>query len=195
MFAVDNCLISDDVRDICFCCNLKCCKGECCVEGDLGAPLEEEEISLLEDEIENIFPYMTPEGVEIVKRDGVFVPEANDSFETPLIDGKDCAYLYYESYKGDSSADKVAKCSIETAYKEGKISFNKPISCHLYPIRLVNYGDSVAVNYNRWEICDGALKLGREKNIKIYQFLKEPLIRRFGVEWYDKLEDIISKMK
>lgn len=180
MIAVGKCLVSDDVRDEFFCCDLNSCKGCCCVEGDMGAPIEECEISLLEDNIDKIKPFMTEEGVEVVDTVGVFTPGIGDEFVTSLIDNRDCSFLYY----GD---DGIAKCAIETAYNQGDIDFNKPISCHLYPIRLSSFGDVVAVNYDRWSICKDAVCLGKKQGIKVYEFLKEPLIRKFGAEWYDQL--------
>ena len=186
MLAVNDCLVSDKVGEVCFCCNLENCKGCCCVEGDLGAPLEPDEISLIEDYKEDIYEYMTDAGIEVVRNNGVFAPGLGNDFVTPLIDDRDCAFLYYDDKK-------IARCAIETAYRDGKIPFNKPISCHLYPIRLNIYGDVTAVNYDYWDICDDALKLGKERNIRLYQFLKEPLIRRFGEEWYSKLCDEIER--
>ncbi|MDD4142548.1 MAG: DUF3109 family protein [Bacteroidales bacterium] len=179
MFAVGKCLISDDIKDKCFCCNLADCKGCCCVEGDMGAPLEEEEISLLEDYIERILPLMTKEGQDVIRENGTFEMGITGEYVTPLINDRDCAYIYYDNG--------IAKCCIETAYGKGLIPFNKPISCHLYPIRLSKYKDTIAVNYDEWEICKDAVRNGRAKGIKLYEFLKDPLIRKFGEEWYEEL--------
>jgi len=185
MFAVKDCLISDDIKSVEFCCDLLKCKGQCCVDGDVGAPLEESEISQLEDYIDKILPYMTKEGIEIVKQQGIFDYGIEGEFVTTLIDDKDCAFIFYD--KG------IAKCCIEKAYNEGKIPFNKPISCHLYPIRLKKYNDTIAVNYDKWEICNDAVTCGKSEGIKLYKFLREPLIRRFGEEWYDELCGEIEK--
>ncbi|MDL2228379.1 DUF3109 family protein [Odoribacter sp. OttesenSCG-928-L07] len=179
MFAIKDCLISDDIKTVKFCCDLSKCRGECCIAGDCGAPLEEEEISLIEDYLDKITPYMTKEGIDTVKSQGVFDYGLEGEYVTTLIDEGACAFVY--------SDNGVIKCSIEKAFKKGEIPFNKPISCHLYPIRLKIYNKTTAVNYDQWDICKDAVSCGKSKDIKLYEFLKEPLIRRFGEEWYEDL--------
>ena len=179
MIIVDDVLVSDEVKDIYFSCNLKACHGDCCVEGDAGAPLEEEEISILEDYLIDIMPYMTEEGIEAVKLTGVFDYDADAEYVTTLVNHRECAFVYFKNG--------IALCAIEKAWLEGKIKFQKPISCHLYPIRLDKVGDKTAVNYNRWSICIPALKRGRDIGVPLYQYLKIPLERKFGQEWYNKL--------
>ncbi len=180
MIAIDNTLISDDIFTEPFCCDLSLCKGACCVDGDAGAPLNEEEISILEDCIEEIFPFMSEEGKAVVAAKGVFECDSFDDYTTPLINNSECAYLVFEE-------DKPAGCAIEYAFAQGKIDFRKPISCHLYPIRISRMGTDDVLNYHRWQICKCAIKKGEAENIKIYEFQKNALIRKFGEEWYEKV--------
>ena len=175
MFSIDNCLITDDLKTEKFCCNLAECKGLCCIEGDDGAPLNEDEIGPLEDYKEDIYPFMTEEGIDIVKQLGVFDYGIEGDYVTPLISDKDCAFICYDNG--------IAMCAIEKAYKAGAIPFNKPISCHLYPIRLKKYNNTIAINIERWHICEQAYKIGNKQDYYLYEFLKEPLTRRFGEEW------------
>ena len=184
MLVIDNILVSEEIRDIRFCCDLDKCLGACCVEGDAGAPLEEEEISLLEDDIDIIKPYMRPEGIEVIEKYGVFDYDTSGEFVTPLINDKDCVFVYYEN--------NIAMCAIEKAYEEGKVNFQKPISCHLYPIRITKHKDFEAVNYHKWYICQTACTLGKKLELPLYKFLKEPLIRKYGEEWYGKLVEEIE---
>jgi hypothetical protein len=184
MFIVDEILVSDELKYTYFTCNLKACHGDCCVEGDAGAPLEEEEISILEDNIENIKPYMTKEGIEIIEQYGVFDYDTDGEFVTPLVNNRECAFVYFKN--------NIAFCAVEKAWLEGKIKFQKPVSCHLYPVRIDKVGDRTAVNYHRWSICVPALKYGRDTTTPLYKYLKIPLIRKFGEKWYQKLVDAIE---
>lgn len=184
MMNVNNILVSDDIKDVCFVCDLAKCKGACCVEGDAGAPLEEEEISLLEDYIEDIYPYMLPGGIEVVKNMGVFDYDMFGHFVTPLVNDRECAFVYFE--------EGIARCAIEKAYQEGKIPFAKPVSCHLYPIRISGTKDFEAVNYHEWNICDPALEKGCHLKTPLYAFLREPLIRKYGEKWYNDLLETIE---
>ena len=180
MIAIDNTLISDDIFTEYFCCNLKACKGCCCVEGDAGAPLDEDEIQYLEEHIALIKPYLAEKGRDVIETIGVFEIAVDDMTVTPLVNRAECAYLTFD----DSG---MAKCAIEKAFEDGKIHYQKPMSCHLYPIRISRVGDADALNYDRWSICQDACIEGRQKLIKIYQFLKEPLIRKYGADWYEQL--------
>jgi len=184
MIIVDDILVSDEIKEIHFACDLQACNGDCCVDGDAGAPLDEEEISILEDELVEIIPYMTKAGIEVVKKDGVFVYDIDGEYVTPLINDDDCAFVYTEGG--------ISYCAIEKAYNEGKIKFQKPISCHLYPIRLSYVGEALAINYHEWYICSSALQCGSKQKIPLYKYLKQPLIRKFGKTWYKKL---ISKLE
>jgi hypothetical protein len=188
MILIDDILISDEVVDKHFVCNLKACKGACCVEGDSGAPLEQEEVTLLERDFAAIKHFLTPEGITAIEQQGVSVEEKDDEYTglaTPLIDGKACAYVTYDDQG-------VTSCGIEQAYLSGAINWKKPLSCHLYPLRIKNYDTVVAVNFDDWEICDPACKLGKELQVPVYQFVKEALIRKFGPEFYEVLEQAAS---
>ncbi len=183
MIKVDSTLVSDDLRDVRFCCDLEKCKGACCVEGDAGAPLEEEEISWLEDHIDSIRPYMLAGGIEEVERTGVFDYDAEGRFVTPLVNGRECAFVFFENG--------IARCAIEQAHTEGRIPFPKPVSCHLYPVRISMVGDQEAVNYHKWHICKDALANGHRKHMPLYQFLDSALIRKFGRSWYNRLSRLL----
>ncbi len=185
MIVIDNTIVSDDLRDVHFVCNPKKCKGACCVYGDAGAPLETEEISIIEDYLDDIKPFMTPQGLEVVLKNGVFDYDADGNFVTPLIGDKDCAFICFE--------DGIALCAIEKAFNEGKITFQKPVSCHLYPVRIQKCKDYDAVNYHRWDVCEIALVKGRRLGVPLYEFLKEPLIRYYGKPWYEKLKHRIEQ--
>lgn len=189
MIMIDDILISDEVVEKQFVCNLKACKGACCVEGDSGAPLEAEEVALLQNDISAIQPFLTPEGIAAIQQQGVFVKEKDDEYTglaTPLIEGKACAYVTYD-HQG------VASCGIEQAYLSGVITWKKPLSCHLYPLRIKNYDTVVAVNFDDWDICDPACKLGEELKVPVYQFVKEALVRKFGPEFFEVLKQAASE--
>lgn len=179
MIIIDDILVSDEIKEIRFACDLHDCKGDCCVDGDAGAPLDEEEISILEDDIDDIKPYMAKEGLDVVERVGVFEYDVDGEYVTPLINDGECAFVYLE--------DGISYCAIEKAHNEGKTKFRKPISCHLYPIRLSHVGKSLAVNYHEWHICSSALQNGNKLGIPLYKYLREPLTRKFGETWYGKL--------
>lgn len=184
MLIVKGKLISDDILQEHFLCNLEACKGACCWEGDWGAPLESEEMQTLERIYDDIKPYLSPEGRRVLEDEGLFTfyKDAND-YGTPLIKNGACAYMTY-------TEDGIAICGIEHAYNEGKTDFRKPISCHLYPIR-VNREDKTdfeALNYDRWDICSAACQKGKEQQMPIYQFAKAALIRKYGAEFFAELE-------
>ena len=180
MLQLHDTLISLDLFEECFCCSLDQCKGACCVEGDNGAPLELDEIDELEKALPVIWDDLSEKAKEVIKRQGVAYSDAEGELVTSIVNGKDCVFTCYDE-KG------ICYCAIEKAWREGKIHFIKPISCHLYPVRTKKYPAYTAVNYQSWSICAGARLLGQKLGIPVYQFLKEPLIRRFGQEWYDEL--------
>lgn len=180
MIQIDDAIVALDVIEDNFLCDLSACKGECCVEGDSGAPLENDEVKKLEEVLPLVWDDLSPQAQQVIKKYGVAYKDTDGEMVTSIVDGKDCVFTYY-----DESG--ICKCTIEKAYKDGKTDFYKPISCHLYPIRLQRYHDFTAVNYHRWQVCKAAVELGNLKGLKIYQFLKEPLIRRFGEAWYNEL--------
>lgn len=188
MIIIDDTIVSDQLRDTCFVCDLSKCKGACCVEGDAGAPLEEEEISILEDVVDHIKPFMRREGIEEVERNGVFDFDAGGHYVTPLVNGRECAFVAFND-------EGVAMCAIENAWKAGKTDFRKPVSCHLYPIRLSRYKEFEAINYHEWHICKPALEYGKKLNLPVYQFLKEALIRKYGEAYYNQLEKQVEETK
>lgn len=186
MIEIDNTLVSDDIKSSYFVCDLNRCKGACCVEGDLGAPLEDHELEVLDAIYPEVAPYLSEAGKRAIKKHGTFIKDHEDDFSTPTINHRECAYAIYDEKK-------ILKCGIESAYSDGKISFRKPISCHLYPIRITSYQQYDTVNYDRWHICDPACSLGESLKMPLYKFLKLPLIRKYGARWYRKLEEIILK--
>ena len=149
------------------------------MEGDAGAPLLEEEIGELEDSLDEIHIHMTEKGLQVVDEMGVFEYDESGQFVTPLVNGMECAFVNF--------TDGIAWCAIEKAWQEGKIKFRKPVSCHLYPVRITSYKDYDAVNYHEWHICKPALVHGRRKDVPLYKFLKDSLIRRYGETWYNEL--------
>jgi hypothetical protein len=180
MMKIGEILVSDDIREKEFVCNLEKCKGACCVEGDFGAPLEESELAILEEIYPQVKPYLSQEGVAVIEKEGTHTVDDEGELCTPIIAGRECVYAIYDNKK-------VLKCGIEQAYNDGRISFKKPISCHLYPIRITQKKNFEAVNYHKWHICSPACSLGRELQVPLYKFLKDPLIRKYGQAWYDDL--------
>jgi hypothetical protein len=185
MILIDETCITDDIKDNFFVCNLSKCKGACCVEGDLGAPLEDNELQVLDDIYDQVEPYLSEQGKKAIKEQGTFIKDFEGDYSTPTIDGKECAYAIYDE-------NKILKCGIEQAYNDEKIDFKKPISCHLYPIRITKYESYHAINYDRWTICSPACELGSELGVPLYKFLKEPLERAYGEEWYEQLREEIE---
>ena len=188
MILIENTVISEDIADKFFVCNLDKCKGACCVEGDLGAPLEESELPVLEEIYEQVKPYLMPEGIEAIEKQGKYVKDWEGDYSTPTINGRECAYAFYDE-------NGIVKCGIEKAYLDGKTGFKKPISCHLYPIRVTKYDEFHALNYDRWDICSDACTFGEQLGVEIYKFLKEPLIRAYGEDWYQQLVEEIEGAK
>ncbi len=181
-----NVLISLDVIEKEFVCNISKCKGACCIEGDLGAPLEKEELPILEEIYSKVEPYLMEEGKKAIREQGTWIKDRDEDFSTTTIDEKECAYAFYDF-------DQNLKCGIEQAYLDKKIDFRKPISCQLYPIRTVKLNEFEALNYDKWEICSDACVLGEELKVSVFKFLKDPLVRKFGAQWYSEAEEIIEK--
>lgn len=186
MLIVKDVLISDAVVTEQFICDLNACKGACCWEGDYGAPLEEEELTVLKEIYEATKPFLTPEGIDVIGQKGLYVyyKEAEE-FGTPLLENGACAYLTYE-------ANGTAKCGIEKAYEAGVIDYKKPISCHLYPIRIEEQPDQnfKAMNYDVWDICSAACKLGKKEQLPVYKFVREAIVRKYGKDFYEELDAV-----
>ena len=185
MIIIDDTLISDHLLDAKFCCDLAACRGICCVEGDAGAPLEDHEYYMIEDNLEEIKKHMTAAGKEVIEKNGLYDYDSEGQLVTPLVNDRECAFVYFENG--------TAFCAMEKAFNEGKSDFQKPISCHLYPIRINYLTDKTALNYHNWHVCDPARVKGKEVGLPLYKFLKEPLIRMFGEKWYKKLETEAEK--
>lgn len=188
MFQIGDAIVASDIIEENFLCDLSACMGECCVEGDAGAPLEEDEVKIIEDLLSEVWDDLSPAAQAVIKEHGVAYRDHDGDMVTSIVNGKDCVFTYYDE-KG------ICKCAIEKAYRGGRTNFYKPISCHLYPIRLQKYKDFTAVNYHRWSICKAAVLLGKKEGLKVYEFLKEPLIRRFGEDWYNELVLVAEEYK
>jgi len=184
MIQIENVLVSDDVVEAKFVCDLHKCKGGCCEDGDAGAPLEKEEKKILDEIFEAVKPYLTPEGLAAIERQGKYLYDHEFGWVTPTVNGGVCAYGYRDE-KG------IIKCGIEQAYYDGKVKWKKPISCHLFPIRIIEAKHATYVNYEPREgLCNPACALGKKLKMPVYQFLKEPIIRKFGEEFYEALEQV-----
>ncbi len=186
MILLENTIVSEDVLDKHFICNLSACKGACCVEGDFGAPLTEEEISTLSSEIENLKPFLSHEGLAAIAQNGFWEHDSDGDLVTTCLPTGECNFSLRD-------ANGTLKCGIEAAYKAGKSSLYKPLSCHLYPIRISKVSAYEALNYHKWDICAPACALGKEHQVPVYQFLKEALTRKFGADWYQELDAIATQ--
>ncbi|MGK7390564.1 MAG: DUF3109 family protein [Candidatus Cyclobacteriaceae bacterium M2_1C_046] len=185
MITLGKTILSDDIKEQYFVCDLLKCKGACCVEGDLGAPLEEDELDILDKAYADVKEYLSEEGRKAIEEQGAYVLDEEGDYSTPTIGGKECAYAIYDD-KG------ILKCGIEQAYFDGKTKYRKPISCQLYPIRVTKYDEFEALNYDRWDICSPACDHGAALKVPVYKFLKDPLIRKYGEAWYKELCELIE---
>jgi len=183
MFQLGKTIVSEDIIEKEFVCNLGACKGACCIEGEAGAPVTKEEVEILKEIYPKVKPFLRSEGVKAIEEQGTHIVSDLGDIETPLVNGKECAYVTF-------SENGIAGCGIEDAYLAGEVSFKKPISCHLYPVRVQDYSEFAAVNYHKWPICNDACTLGKELKVPVYKFLKEALIRKFGENWYLELEKV-----
>ncbi len=188
MIQIGKALISEEIIEKEFVCNLSACKGACCVGGDAGAPLDKDELNILMDIYLKVKPFLRKEGIQAIEEQGLFTTSSDGEHETTLINGKDCAYVIFDD-------NETALCGIEEAYNQGEVSWKKPISCHLYPIRVRDYTEFSAVNYHKWEICDNACSLGKELQVPVYKFVKQALIRKFGKDWHSELEKTAIQYK
>lgn len=165
-----------------FVCDLNACKGACCIEGDAGAPLDEEETKILDKIYPQVKPYLRPEGIKAIEMQGKWIKAKDGELETPLVNNAECAYVIFDK-------NGITKCGIEKAYEEGKVDYKKPVSCHLYPIRVGKTKAGEILNYDEWDICRDACKCGKSLDVKVYKFLKEPVIRKYGEEFYQMMEE------
>jgi hypothetical protein len=180
MIEIDNTVVSLDIVEKKFVCDVSRCRGYCCVHGASGAPLENGEAERLEKAYPDIKPFLRREGIRAIDKQGTSVIDLDGEVVTPLVDGKECAYAVFEK--------DIARCGIERAYEQGATEFNKPLSCHLYPVRIKKYNSFEAVNYDRWQICDPARELGQKMNVTVFDFTLKALIRKYGQDYCDKLE-------
>ena len=188
MLEIQDTLVSLDLFSQHFCCDLSVCKGCCCVEGDAGAPVEEEEIAEIEDAMEVVWEELTPEARNVIEQQGVVYADPSGELVTSIVNDKDCVFANHD-------ADGTCFCVLDRAYREGRTHFQKPISCHLYPVRLKNISGTIGVNYDRWDICRCSVELGCKLSLPLYRFLKEPLIRRFGQAWWNECDLAYGELK
>lgn len=188
IFQVGNVLVSPDLLTECFCCDLGQCKGACCVEGDAGAPVTMDEVMKIEDALDEVWPDLSAQAQSVIDHQGVTYTDREGDLVTSIVGGKDCVFTCYDE-------DGTCLCALERAYRQGRIQFCKPISCALYPIREKTFSNGlVGINYHEWNVCRCAVSKGRELKLPVYKFLREPLIRRFGEEWYKELEEIAEQI-
>ncbi len=176
-------LVSEDLFEKHFICDLGKCKGACCIEGDFGAPISEDEIKTLEKDLQHILPYLPEKSQQDLLKRGVWEKDVDGDLVTTCQPTGECNFAYYDEQR-------VLSCGIEQAWKEKKTDFQKPISCHLYPIRVARVGEFEALNYDRWDICKPACSLGEQHQMPVFRFLKSALVRKFGEQWYSELEEI-----
>jgi len=185
MIVHENTLVSLDLLEKDFVCNLSACKGACCVEGESGAPLDEEEIGIIEENLEAIKPFMEARSVKLLQKRGFWEKDTDGDLVTLCHNGRACIFAITEAG--------IYKCAMEKAYLAGKTKWPKPISCHLYPVRLAKVGEYRALNYSKWEVCDPACQLGASLKVPVFKFLKDALVRKFGENWYKGLEEIAGE--
>lgn len=186
---VGDVILSPDILTECFCCDLDACGGACCIEGDAGAPLRMEEVGELENVLDEVWPELSAEAQSVIDRQGVAYTDEEGDLVTSIVRGKDCVFTCY-------SPDGCCYCATEKAFREGRTAWCKPISCYLYPIREKRFSNGlVGLNYHRWNVCHAAVKKGRELGLPVYKFLKDPLIARFGAEWYAELEQMADELR
>lgn len=186
---VGDVILSPDILTECFCCDLDACGGACCIEGDAGAPLRMEEVGELENVLDEVWPELSAEAQSVIDRQGVAYTDEEGDLVTSIVRGKDCVFTCY-------SSDGCCYCATEKAFREGRTSWCKPISCYLYPIREKRFSNGlVGLNYHRWNVCHAAVKKGRELGLPVYKFLKDPLIARFGEAWYAELEQMAAELR
>lgn len=186
MIQIGDKIISSELFDNHFICDLEKCEGNCCVFGDSGAPLEDEEATLVGQHLNDIIPFMRAEGLRVVNEKGGWVIDGDGDKVTTLVGWEECAFVVFD--KG------IARCAIEIAYEEGAISFQKPFSCHLYPIRVSKLKNIIALNYHRWSICEPARILGKREGVPVFRFVKDAIIRVYGIQFFNELENVFNEM-
>jgi len=186
MIEIEDKIISDDLFEKKFVCDLQKCKGVCCVEGDSGAPLTKKEILEIDKNISKIKTEMSPTGLSILEKKDFYYVDSDGDQVTSLINDKECVFVVYDQ-------NKIAKCSIESAFRKNKINFNKPISCHLYPIRVKKYKNFQAINVDSWHICQPACKCGTELNVPVFKFLKNAIVRSWGLNFFQQLDSVYEQ--
>ena len=190
---VGDVLLSSEILTEKFCCDLSACKGECCVEGDAGAPVTLDEIAEIEDCLDAVWGDLSASAQSVIDKQGVAYTDQEGDLVTSIVRGKDCVFTFYDDLEGIHDC---CLCALEKVFRAGKTQFCKPVSCALYPIREKKLGqDLVGLNYNRWVVCKEAVVKGTQEDIYLYQFLKDPLIRRFGEAWYQELLDTVKELK
>ncbi len=187
MLIIEDVLVSDNLINTQFACNTSACKGACCVEGDYGAPLEKEEIQIIQDSINQIKPFMEVEGIALLDAEGFHEKDIDEEDCTTCLPSGACVFVKFDGM--------MATCAIENAQRAGALSFKKPISCHLYPVRVKKIGEYLALNYHKWDICEPACQRGDKENIRVSDFLKEPLIRKFGEHWYEEFKNVLVHLR
>jgi len=190
---VGNVLVSFDVLTKPFACDLAACHGTCCVEGDAGAPVTLDEVAEIESLLPEIEEDLTDEAREVIARQGVAYSDPSGELVTSIVHGKHCVFCQ-KPLDTSSQGSQPTLCAIEKAYREHRIPFQKPLSCHLYPIRVSRFGECFALNYNRWDICQSAVLKGQREGTPLYLYLREPLVRAFGQAWYDELLLVTSEL-
>ena len=186
MIQIGDKIVSQDLFENHFICHLEKCEGNCCVFGDSGAPLEDAESEKLSGELNNVLPFMRAEGKRAVKEQGAWVIDTDGDKVTPLVGGEECAFVVFE--------EAIARCAIEQAYEHGSITFRKPVSCHLYPIRISKLNKGIALNYHQWSVCEPARILGKREGVPVFRFLEEAITRVFGKEFYNELETVYMEL-
>lgn len=185
---VGDVLLSIDIIKEYFCCNLDACHGACCIEGDAGAPVEMNEVAQIENATEVAWNQLSAQAQSVIDKQGVVYNDCDGDLVTSIVNNKDCVFTCYQN--------NTCLCALERVYRQGKTRFCKPISCSLYPIREKRFANNlIGLNYHRWDICKDAVKKGRELKLPIYKFLKEPLIKRFGQQWYEELEEVAKQLE
>ena len=189
---VGDVLLSSEILTEKFCCDLSACKGECCIEGDAGAPVTMEEIGEIEDCLDEVWGDLSASAQAVIDKQGVAYTDQEGDLVTSIVRGKDCVFTFYDDLEG---IENCCLCALEKAYRTGRTRFCKPVSCELYPIREKKLGEGlVGLNYNRWTVCKMAIAKGEQENLPLYKFLRDPLIRRFGEAWYQELLDTVSEL-